>query len=136
MITVNRGLTYLAIAAGGALGGLARYGLSEAMPAPARGWPWATFLTNLSGGLALAVLLVLVLEVWPPTQYVRPFAAVGFLGAYTTWSTFMVETDRLVARGEVATAAAYVVASVVGGLAVSWLGLAAGRGLFVRTVKG
>jgi CrcB protein len=121
---------YAAIAGGGALGGLARDGIAQAMPTAAHGWPWATFVTNVAGAFALAVLLVLVLEVWPPTRYVRPFLAVGFIGAFTTWSTFMVETDRLFAHGHAVTAAAYVVASVVGGLGAVWVGLMGGRAMF------
>ena len=91
--------TLAAIGAGGALGGAARYLIEQAMPADRDAFPWATFVINVSGSLALALLLVFVLEIWPPTRYVRPFAAIGFLGAYTTFSTWMVETAELVAHG-------------------------------------
>src|SRR6185295_14847300 len=79
------------VAAGGGLGSAARYGLARALPSPATGFPWATFLTNVTGCLLLGVLMVYVLEVWPPRRYVRPFLGVGFLGGYTTFSTYTVE---------------------------------------------
>ena len=74
---------------------------------------------NITGSFVLGVLLTLVIERWPPTQYVRPFAAIGFLGSYTTFSTWMVEADVLVKDGYAGIAAVYVVASLVVGLAVS-----------------
>ena len=63
---------------------------------------------------------------FPPSQYLRPFAATGFLGAFTTFSTFVVETDLLVRDGHAATAATYAVASLVGGLAAAWAGIRLG----------
>ncbi|MDQ6837987.1 MAG: fluoride efflux transporter CrcB [Actinomycetota bacterium] len=115
------------MAVGGALGTVARYAVSRALPAGVASFPWATFWTNVSGAFVLGVLLTLILERWPPTRYVRPFAATGFVGAYTTWSTFMVETDELLAHGHAATALAYVGASLVVGLAAVTLGIAVGR---------
>jgi CrcB protein len=94
---------------------------------PAGGFPWATLWTNLSGSLALGVLLAVLIERYPPSLYARAFIGTGFLGAYTTFSTFAVETDLLVKDGHAGTAGAYVAASLVGGLAAAALGLAAGR---------
>jgi CrcB protein len=121
-----------AIAAGGALGAAARYLVGQALPPGRTGFPWATFAVNVSGSLVLAVLLVFVLEIWPPTRYVRPFAAIGFFGAYTTFSTWMVETDELVARGRPEVAAGYVAASLLAGLAAVSLGLVLGRAVLAR----
>jgi CrcB protein len=121
-----------AIAAGGALGGAARYGIEQALPAARDAFPWATFAINVSGSLALAVLLVFVLEIWPPTRYVRPFAAIGFLGAYTTFSTWMVETAELVAHGRPGLAVGYLAGSLVAGLAAVSLGLVLGRAVLAR----
>jgi CrcB protein len=72
-------------------------------------------------------LVTLVLERFPPTRYARPFLATGFLGAYTTYSTFAVETDLLVKDGHAGAAAAYVVASLAAGFAAVWLGIAVAR---------
>ncbi len=121
-----------AIAAGGALGGAARYLLEQAVPAAPGRVPWATFGINVSGSLALAVLLVFVLEIWPPTRYVRPFAAIGFLGAYTTFSTWMVETAELVAHGRAGLAVGYLAGSLVAGLAAVSFGLVLGRAVLAR----
>jgi CrcB protein len=82
---------------------------------------------NLSGSFALGLLLTLIVERWPPTRFVRPFAAVGFLGAYTTFSTFGVEADQLISAGRLTVALSYVLGSLVGGLAAVYLGIALGR---------
>lgn len=116
-----------AIALGGSLGACARAGLGVAFPEHAHRFPWTTFAVNLSGSLVLGVVLVLVLERSRPTQYLRPFLATGFIGAYTTFSTFVVGVDQLVRAGEVGMAAAYLLGSLGGGLAAAWLGVAAGR---------
>jgi CrcB protein len=89
----------VAISAGGVLGALARYGLSELLPHRAGTWPWATWLANVSGCLLIGVLMVLVTDVWPDRRYLRPFLGVGVLGGYTTFSTAMADVHRLVAGG-------------------------------------
>jgi CrcB protein len=115
---------------GGAMGGAtARYELATVIPVPSGGFPWATFWTNVSGSLVLGFLLVLLIERFPPTRYARAFAGTGFLGAYTTFSTFSVETDVLLKEGHPATAAVYVVASLVVGVTLAWLGVLLGRRL-------
>jgi CrcB protein len=124
-----------AIALGGALGGGARYLIERAAAPPAGRFPWATFGINVSGAFVLAVLLVFVLDVWPPTRYVRPFAAIGFLGAFTTFSTWMLETADLLARDRVAVAAGYLAGSVVTGLAAVSLGLVVGRSFRTRRTR-
>ena len=118
-----------AIAAGGALGAPARYALAELAPAEAGRFPWSTLGINLTGSLALGVILALVLERFPPSRYVRPFLATGFLGAYTTYSTFAVETVLLVRDAHPATAGTYTITSVMGGLAAVWAGMTLGRAL-------
>jgi len=116
-----------AIAVGGVLGSTARYGLAELVPAPAERFPWVTLGINATGSLALGVALTLIVERFPPSRYLRPFVATGFLGAYTTYSTFAVETVMLVRDGHPTTAIAYVVASTVVGLAAVLLGIRLGR---------
>ena len=118
-----------AIALGGALGASTRYGIAQLITVAPDSFPWATFWTNVSGSFALGVVLALVLERFPPSRYARAFAATGFLGAYTTYSTFAVETDLLIKDGHAAIAIGYVVASfVVGfGAVLAGMGLARGR---------
>jgi CrcB protein len=122
----------LAISAGGIAGTLARYGVGRLFTVGPSGFPWATFTVNLTGSLALGVLLTLLLTRWPADRYVRSFAAVGFIGAYTTFSTFVVDADLLAKDGHVATAAVYVAASLLGGLAAVFTGVAATRSLLAR----
>ena len=117
----------LAIAAGGAAGTPARYALGRIVHVAPSGFPWATFVINVSGSFVLGLLLTLVVERWPPTRFVRPFAAIGFLGAYTTFSTYVVESDLLVKDGRVGVAAVYVVASLAAGFLAVYLGIVAAR---------
>jgi fluoride exporter len=124
----------VAVALGGAIGAPLRYGLSQLVPNNADEFPWATFVTNVSGSFVLGVVLIVLVRRFPTSRYARPFLAVGVLGAYTTFSTFAVETDRLVGGGHAGTALAYVGLSLVAGLAGSWLGIGAGHGLTRRMI--
>ncbi|CAN5201090.1 N/A [soil metagenome] len=114
------------VAAGGALGALARYGIATWVQGRSGGtFPWGTLAVNLSGsfllGLALPVLerLALGLEV-------RALVAVGLLGAFTTFSTFSYEAVQLLQAGEWVRAGGYVFGSVVLGLLGVTIGLALG----------
>jgi CrcB protein len=118
---------YTAAALGGVLGALARWGVARALPSPAGGWPWATLLVNVTGCALIGVLLTVLLARLPGHPWLRPFLATGVLGGYTTFSTFAVDVVRLVDDGAVATAVAYVAASVLGGLLAVVAGLAVGR---------
>ncbi len=117
----------VAIGSGGALGTLARYATERVLATASHGFPWGTFTANVVGALVLGAVLTLVLERWPPTRYVRPFAAVGFCGGFTTFSTFVVEADRRAWSGHVGLAAGYVVASLAAGLVAVAAGVALGR---------
>lgn len=118
-----------AIAVGGALGASTRYGVAQLVPVAPHTFPWATWLTNLSGSLALGFVLVLLVDRFPPSRFLRPFLATGFLGAYTTYSTFAVETNNLVRHGHLGVAYAYITASLLGGLVAVAVGMLAGRRL-------
>jgi len=117
----------VAVFVGGVLGGWARYGIGIAAPPPVDGFPWDIFAINLSGAFALALLLVLVLEVFPPTRYVRPALGTGFIGAFTTFSSLATATDHLLAHGRPLLAVGYTLGSLFGGLIAASLGLACGR---------
>ena len=67
-----------------------------------------------------------------PAHVARPFLCVGAIGAWTTMSTFAVETDLLARNGHVGVAVAYVGASLVGGLTAVWMGLSLGRVVPIR----
>lgn len=115
------------IAVGGMLGAAARFKLAEALPTSSGHFPWATFWTNLSGSFVLGFLLIVLLERFPPTRYLRPFLITGILGAYTTMSTFAVETALLVKDGHPATGAMYGIGSITAGLFLASAGIAAAR---------
>src|SRR3954471_15031958 len=115
-----------AISAGGVLGASARYGVARLWPVAAGGVPWAAFWTHVSGSFVLGFVLVLIVERFPPSRYVRPFVATGFLGAYTTFSTFVVETDVLIRDGHAAAGLVYAAPRIVVGLGAAWAGVAAG----------
>jgi CrcB protein len=118
-----------ATAAGGALGAPARFELAQLIHGAKDSFPWATFWTNVSGCFALGFFLVLVIRRFPPSRYARPFFATGFLGAFTTFSTFAVETDLLIKDGHAVVGAAYAVGSLTLGLVAVWLGMVLARGL-------
>jgi CrcB protein len=121
----------LVIAAGGAIGSLARWGLGEAFSGGRDGsFPWATFIENITGSFALGVLMVFVIDVWPPSRYVRPFVGVGVLGGFTTFSTYALDTRTLVVADRAPLAAVYLFGTLIAGLAAVWLGVALAR-LFV-----
>ena len=111
-----------AVALGGALGAPVRYGISQAVHITPGTFPWGTFWINMSGSLALGFFLALVLSRFPATRYLRPFVASGFLGSYTTYSTFAVETDLLIRNGRAGIAVAYVALSFVAGFTAGWAG--------------
>jgi CrcB protein len=116
-----------AIALGGMLGASARYGVARWRPVEPGRFPWATFWTNVTGAFVLGLLLVLLLERFPPTRLVRPFLATGIIGAFTTMSTYEVETALLFRNGHAFTAIVYGVGSLIAGLALAYLGMLAGR---------
>jgi CrcB protein len=126
-------LAYLLAALGGALGALARWGISVALPGAPGGWPWATLVVNLTGCLLIGLLLVVVSAHWPQAHGMRTFLGTGVLGGYTTWSAFAVEVVRLVDGGAVVLAVAYVLASVLGGVLAVAAGAFAGRAVTGRS---
>ena len=114
------------VAAGGVLDTLARYGLGRLAPVATGRFPWTTFGINISGSLALGLVVALAAGRFVHRRYLRPFLGSGFLGAYTTYSTFVVEADRAVSVGHAPVAVAYVAASLIGGPLAAALGLWAG----------
>ncbi|MGH9128362.1 MAG: fluoride efflux transporter FluC [Acidimicrobiales bacterium] len=121
--------TLAAIALGGALGASARLGVANLISVRAGGFPWATFGTNVSGSFVLGFVLVLLIERFPPSRYLRAFVATGFLGAYTTYSTFAVGADLLVKNGHSALAVAYALGSLLAGFSAVWAGICGARAI-------
>lgn len=114
------------VALAGAAGALSRWGIGSAIGV--RSFPWATLGINVAGSFALGLLLRTAdLRGWPDTTVVP--IAVGFLGAFTTFSTFSVEAYALVRDDRPGAAAAYVAAAVALGLLGAALGWAAAKAL-------
>jgi CrcB protein len=114
------------IAVASAVGGLTRYSVGLAVGT--RSFPWATLAINLTGSLVLGFILSFASRRGWPENVVLPLA-IGFLGAYTTFSTFSYESFSLVRTDRASAAALYVGCSIVGGLLAAWAGYAAGRSL-------
>jgi CrcB protein len=119
----GRAKVYAVVAAGGALGSLGRWGVAELLPPAPRRFPVATFAVNVTGCLLIGVLLVLVLDVWPPRRLLRPFLAVGVLGGFTTFSAYAAESRALLADGVAPLGVAYLLGSLLAGLAAVWVGV-------------
>lgn len=124
--------TLAAIFVGGALGTVARYLLEAHHPIGPDGFPWVTLVVNLSGSLAIGLLVPLTEHVSVSTPAVRPFLFVGVLGGWTTYSTLAVDATLLTKDGDVGTSIAYLAATVVGGLLLVVAGHDAGRRLAAR----
>jgi fluoride exporter len=122
-----QGVIVVALACGGVFGALCRYAISLAIPTETGEFPWSTFLINLSGSAVLGFVLILLIEQFPRGRLARPVIGTGIIGAYTTFSTFEVDTVELIRDGHVASAVTYMTASVVGGLLFVWLGMATAR---------
>lgn len=116
-----------AIGAGGFVGTLSRYELELAWPTAAGHFPAATFTINTSGAFLLGLFVAVAVERRRPTAYLRPFAATGLLGGWTTYSTLAVDADTLCKAGDPLTACAYLAVTVAAGLAAVALGIALGR---------
>jgi fluoride exporter len=105
-----------AIFAGGIIGALARLGLVEAFPSTPGQWPWATFVANVAGALALGYFTTRLQERLPLSAYRRPFLGTGLCGALTTFSTLQLELLEMLDHGNGGLAAGYAAASVAAGL--------------------
>jgi len=116
----------LAIAAGGAVGAVLRFLIATRLqPATLSGFPLGTFTVNAVGSLLLGLLYVVFAEKIAVSDELRLGLTVGLLGAFTTFSTFSLETFRLLEQGRVVVAASYIGSSVV--ICV----LAAGLGILI-----
>ncbi len=118
----------LYVAAGGALGAVARYLVfSGAAVLFGHGYPFGTLIVNIIGSFALGLFVEISALVWSPSPEVRVFVVVGLLGAFTTFSTFSLDVVTLLQRGQTASALIYVASSVVLSITAFWLGLVATR---------
>ena len=117
-------MTLAYVALGGALGALARYGISGwVYDRLGENFPWGTLIVNLVGCLALG-MVIRWLQVSAVSPEVRPFLTIGVLGAFTTFSTFSYETVALLQEGQWLRAGLYMGGSVALGLIAMVAGMA------------
>lgn len=109
--------TVAVIAAGGALGALARYGAGQLWPTPSGGFPWTTFGINVVGCALIGVLMVVITDVVHAHRLVRPLLGVGVLGGFTTFSTYAVEALDLARAARPGLALAYLLGTLLAAVA-------------------
>jgi len=117
-------MTTVVVAIGGMLGVLSRWGISR-LTLHSEALVWSTVAINIVGSFLLGLL---VAESWF-SRDLREGLGVGFLGGFTTFSTFSVQVVLETSAGEPGRAVAYVLVSVIGGIAAAWAGYAIGRAL-------
>lgn len=123
-------ISYLYIALGSALGGVARYFVGGVVQRAAGGlFPWGTLLVNLTGSFLLGLLSRYAVDSAAVSAEVRVFLTIGLCGGYTTFSTFSYEAVRMLEDGQVGRSVGYMALSVALALGAMVLGLAAGREL-------
>lgn len=115
-----------AIYAGGVVGALLRVGLAQAFPPDPGTWPWPTFVVNLVGALLLGYFFALFRD-HPDESLHHPFLGTGVCGTLTTFSTLQLEFYELVDHDDLGLAAAYCLATLVGGYLAVRLGIALER---------
>ncbi|MBG7601176.1 MAG: fluoride efflux transporter CrcB [Gammaproteobacteria bacterium] len=113
----------LMVGAGGAIGAIGRYLLSTwVYSLTGRAFPWGTLAVNLLGSLLMGFLSVWLLERMTVSAEMRALLMVGFLGAFTTFSTFSIETLILLEEGAVARAGINIAVSVIICIFAAWMG--------------
>ena len=124
-------MTYLAIALGGALGAMSRYWVYSAFLKMSESrFPYATLTVNMVGSFLLGVAFVLITERLEIGPELRGLITIGFLGAFTTFSTFSMDTLGLIEQGLITSAITYVLSSVLVCIIAAWFGLSMSRYFF------
>jgi len=118
----------LAIAGGGAVGAVLRYWISSGVYAlTGRGFPYGTLVVNVLGSVVMGFLYIWLLERMPGGVAIRAFLIIGLLGAFTTFSTFSLETLNLMEAGQIARAVLNTLLSVVLCIGAAALGVMLAR---------
>jgi fluoride exporter len=121
--------TIIGVALAGAVGALLRWGLGTAIGERFPAFPWATMFINVTGSFLLGLLFVVLTERTTASPATRLALTTGLMGAYTTFSTFSLETFRLMEDGSYAAAGLNVAGNLALGLLAVALGVSLGRAL-------
>ena len=124
-------LQLIAIALGGAVGSVARF-LAANAAAEHFGtrFPYGTLMVNLIGSFLIGLTYVLIVEKFKLSAEIRGLVMIGFLGAFTTFSTFSLELLDMLKSGALLGAGFYLLVSVIIGVINVWLGMQLGKNLF------
>ena len=118
----------LAVAVGGAVGSVARYGVDRLIERRSLSvFPWATFVINATGCFLIGIVIASLVDRHHLPAWLRLGVAVGVLGGYTTFSTFAQETLDLIEEGRIPLALLYALGSVTLGIVAVLVGTRAGR---------
>ncbi|GAA4992690.1 fluoride efflux transporter CrcB [Yinghuangia aomiensis] len=130
----GQGPVVAVVSLGGGLDAAARYAAGVAWPAAPDAFPWTTPAVNVVGCALIGILLVLVTEVRQPHRLVRPFLGTGVLGGFTTFSTYVVDVQRLVDHHQARQALGYLAGTLAAASAAVCLGTWATRRVAVAKV--
>ncbi|MGG2014174.1 fluoride efflux transporter FluC [Bacillus sp. S10(2024)] len=129
-------MKYIAVGIGGVIGALARYGVGQLFEITSlTGFPLATWLANMSGSFLLAFLTMSIFRMKQVSLLMISAIGTGIIGSYTTFSTFSVDTLKLLQHEAFTMAFLYVIASMIGGLLFSFGGFYVGNMLYERGVR-
>jgi CrcB protein len=124
---------YISIALGGSLGAISRYWVSTATYSwLGNNFPYGTLMVNVAGSLVMGFLTVVLVQRFDVSDEVRLGLIVGFLGSFTTFSTFSMDTIHWIESGAVLKALAYILISVIACVLGAWAGLISAKQLFLR----
>lgn len=117
-------MNFLLVFVGAGIGGMLRHAVNMlTLRWLGPNFPWGTFLINITGSLAMGLVVGFLAHRSLPGTGLRLFIATGLLGGYTTFSTFSLDTITLWERGQIANAMAYVIGSLILSFAGLWLGM-------------
>ena len=120
-------LKYIAVGVGGFAGAITRYAIGVYIGSRyGVGFPYGTFVINVSGSFLVGLILTLLART-TASPYWRYLLPIGFIGAYTTFSTFEYETLQAIQDGQLVTGLLNVTLSLIVGFGAVWLGSALGR---------